>query len=124
MSTANLLHGDIPQSGATTAAGKSSNRSRFIPPTPLEVTKACVANNCEIALPLILAIHRQLTMTRREWTPLNKAIWISAGDPPEKKRERILRALKNQPELIRLRLRKTAISHYEVSYGKGWAKGG
>jgi hypothetical protein len=62
-------------------------------------------------------------MTRREWTPLNKAIWISAGDPPERKRERILKALKSQPELIQIRLRKTATSHYEVSYGKAWANG-
>jgi len=103
---------------------KTSRAKHFIPALPLPVVPACVQGGCEIALPLVLAIHRQLTMTRREWTPLNKAIWTAAGNPPERKRTKILTALKGQPDLIHLRPKKTTTSHYEVAYGALWSAEG
>jgi hypothetical protein len=99
---------------------KTRNPVHFIPTVPLAVIKACAVEGCEVVLPLVLAIHRQLKMTGRDWTPLNRAVWVSAGDPPEKKRERILRLLKAQPELVQIRSRKTATSHYDVAYGAAW----
>jgi hypothetical protein len=99
---------------------KKSKSKHFIPALPLEVVLTCVAGGCEVALPLILAIHRQLTMTGREWTPLNKAIWAAAGNPPEKKRAKVLTVLKEQPDLIQIRPKKTATSHYEVACGVLW----
>lgn len=96
----------------------------FIPPVPLRVVLACVEGGCETALPLILAIHRQLTMTRREWTPLNAAIWTAAGNPSERKRTKILASLKEQSDLILVRPKKTATSHYEVAYGALWSTEG
>ena len=87
---------------------------------PLAVIKACAGEGCEVVLPLVLAAHRQLTMTRREWTPLNGAVWTSAGNPSERKRERILKELKARPELLQVRRRQTATSHYDLSYGALW----
>jgi hypothetical protein len=102
------------------AKPKKSKSKHFIPALPLEVVLTCVAGGCEVALPLILAIHRQLTMTGREWTPLNKAIWAAAGNPPEKRRAKVLTVLKEQPDLIQIRSKKTATSHYEVARGVLW----
>ena len=118
-----LVVSRLPQSrqDARTPAGPKEKRPNpFIPTVPLAVVKACAVEGCELVLPLVLAIHRQLKMTGRDWTPLNKAVWVSAGDPPERKRERILRLLKAQPELIQMRPRKTATSHYDVAYGAAW----
>jgi hypothetical protein len=99
---------------------KTSKAKHFIPALPLGVVLTCSAGGYEVALPLILAVHRQLTMTGREWTPLNKAVWAAAGNPPEKKRGKILAALKEQPDLIQMRPKKTSTSHYEVAYGVLW----
>ena len=103
------------------ARPKTRSQNSFVPVVPLCVIKACALGGCEVVLPLVLATHRQLKMTGREWTPLNRAVWVSAGDPPERKREKILRVLKARPELILIRQRKTATSHYEVAYGAAWA---
>ena len=105
---------------AVTAKSKTSRAKHFIPAVPLPVVLACVEGGCEAALPLILAIHRQLTMRRREWTPLNKAIWVAAGDPPEKKRTKILSVLNARPDLIMIRPKKTTTSHFEVAHGALW----
>ena len=107
--------------GGKQAKPKTSKSKQFIPALPLGVVLVCVTGGCEIALPLILAIHRQLTMTGREWTPLNIAIWAAAGNPPEKKRAKVLAALKEHPDLIQIRPKKTTTSHYEVSYGRLWS---
>ena len=110
-----------PRQGARLTPGpKTKSPVPFIPPTPLSVVQACAVDGSEVVLPLVLAVHRQLKMTGREWTPLNKAVWTSAGNPAEKKRERILRVLKSRPDLLQVRQRKTATSHYEVAYGALW----
>ena len=105
---------------AVTAKSKTGRTKHFIPAVPLPVVLACVEGGCETALPLILAIHRHLTMTGREWTPLNIAIWTAAGNPSERKRTKILASLKEQSDLIHIRPKKTATSHYEVAYGTLW----
>ncbi len=99
---------------------KTKSTSPYVPPVPLAVIKACAVKGCEAVLPLVLAAHRQLTMTHREWTPLNKAVWTSAGNPSERKRERILKELKAKPEILLVRRRQTATSHYDLSYGALW----
>jgi hypothetical protein len=91
------------------ARPKTKSQNSFVPTVPLHVIKACALGD------------RQLKMTGREWTPLNKTVWASAGDPSERKREKILRLVKARPELILIRQRKTATSHYEVAYGAAWA---
>jgi hypothetical protein len=103
------------------ARPKTKSQNPFVPTVPLHVIKACALGGCEVVLPLVLAIHRQLKMTGREWTPLNKTVWASAGDPSERKREKILRLVKARPELIQIRQRKTATSYYDVAYGAAWA---
>ena len=66
----------------------------FVPAFPLAVLQAVAQARAEKALPLILAIHRQLQMSSREWTPINAAVWTAAGRPAEKHRAAILRKLK------------------------------
>ena len=49
------------------------------------------------------------------------AIWVAAGNPPEKKRAKVLAALKGHTDLIQIRSKKTTTSHYEVAYGTLWS---
>jgi len=58
-------------------------KAAYIPPFPQSVIQAVVDANAVAALPLVLAIHRQLVVTKRKETPLNEAIWKSAGSPPK-----------------------------------------
>ena len=95
---------------------------RFVPPFPVTVIVAVVDAGAEKALPVILAIHRQLTMARREWTPLNAAVWKAAGNPSAKVREAILRKLKELPDLLRIESHRTPTSHYRVARGPLWSR--
>jgi hypothetical protein len=97
-----------------------SDRMHYIPKFPLSVLKAVMESRAEKALPLILSIHRQLTMSRREWTPLTAAVWNAAGSPSAREREAILQRLKSSPNLLQIRPRRTAISHYDVARGSVW----
>ena len=92
----------------------------FVPMFPLSVLGAVVEAGAEKALPLLLAVHRQLKMTGREWTPLNAAIWKAAGNPSAKKRAAILSTLKKMPELVFIGLHRTTTTHYRVSKGPLW----
>ena len=92
----------------------------FVPGFPVPILKAVVSADAVKALPVVLAIHRQLTMTRREWTPLNSAVWTAAGSPSSKKREAILRDLKRLPEVVRIEPRRTTAAHYRVAKGTLW----
>lgn len=101
---------------------KSRRGEAFVPPFPVLVLHVIVAAGAEKALPLVLAVHRQLLMTRREWTPLNSAIWIAAGSPTDKERATILRKLKHLPDLIRIEERRTTMSRYRVARGPLWGR--
>ena len=92
----------------------------FIPPLPLHIILIIVEAKAEKALPLVLAIHRQLHMTRRETTPLNAAIWKAAGSPSSRERENIIRRLKALPNIIYLEKARTPTSHYRVGRGSSW----
>lgn len=108
-----------PISGHVKARNKLGTAS-FVPSVPVSAVTRCVQLGIEDALPLILAVHRQLSMKKAARTPLNKHVWAAAGAPPERKRARILSLLRKAPELIELHERKTASSHYDVGYGHGW----
>ena len=92
----------------------------FTPPFPLPILAAVVAAKAEMALPLILAIHRQLVMTKRASTPLNGAIWEAAGDPPTQRKKTILRRLQTLSEVISLTAEQTPMSYYRVAKGPLW----
>ena len=92
----------------------------FVPSFPVRILCAVVAAGAEKALPVVLAIHRQLHMTRREWIPLNSAIWKAAGAPSPKARAAILRKLRCLPGVIRLDPHQTVTSHYRVARGDLW----
>ena len=65
----------------------------FIPPLALHIVTSIVEAKAEKALPLVLAIHRQLYMTKRETTPLNVAVWKAAGSSSLRERVSIMRKL-------------------------------
>ena len=92
----------------------------YIPAFPQSLIQAVVDGDAVTALPLVLAIHRQLTMTNREETPLNEAVWKCAGSPSPKRRETILRNLRAIPDVIRITAARTATTHYRVAKGKSW----
>lgn len=92
----------------------------FIPGFPQAILAAVVEARAEVVLPLVLAIHRQLTMTRKTETPLNEAIWCAAGSPNHKRRQRILQKLKVLPELVELIPCRTRVSHFRVRRGRWW----
>ena len=92
----------------------------FIPSLALHIVISIVAAKAEKALPLVLAIHRQLHMTKRETTPLNAAVWKAAGSPSSRERENIIRKLKDLPGIIRLETDRTTTSHYRVGRGSEW----
>jgi hypothetical protein len=86
----------------------------------LQIIHAVVTAGAEKALPLILAIHRQLHMTYRQSTPLNSAIWRAAGSPNTKKQAAVLKKLEELPEIIRVDRRRTSLAHYRVGQGSQW----
>ena len=96
-------------------------RAAYIPSFPARVLQAVNDADAVIALPLVLAIHRQLAMTKREETPLNEAIWRCAGSPSPKRREAILRRLKTIPHVILVTAVRTATAHYRVAKGEAWS---
>ena len=106
-----------------TSDGRPDVCAQFIPACPVRIIQAMVEADAAVALPLVLAIHRQLTSARREETPLNEAVWKIAGSPSARKREAILRKLKRLPELIVFRADRTPTSHYRVSKGRLWTEG-
>jgi hypothetical protein len=97
------------------------NKGHFIPAFPLRVQLALLDARAGTVLPLVLAIHRQLTMSGREETPLNGAIWDAAGRPSPKQRETILRKLKALPEIIEIIPGRTWTTHYRVRRGAVWS---
>ena len=97
-------------------------KAAYIPGFPQSVIQALVDADAVAALPLVLAIHRQLAMTKRKETPLNDAIWRCAGSPSPKRREAILRKLKAIPRVIHITAARTATAHYCVGKGKAWAE--
>ena len=105
---------------SVTAPIKVGQSEHYVPGFPLGVILSVVDAGLEKALPLILAIHRQLTMTKREWTPLNSAVWRAASDPTAKEKEAILTKLRAAPGIIQFRINRTPVSHYSVSKGTLW----
>jgi hypothetical protein len=93
----------------------------FIPSLPVRVVQAIVAANAEIALPLVLAVHRQLTMKKQNETALTAAIWTAAGSPSQRKREAILRKLKCLPAVIVVTKARTPTSYYRIGKGAIWS---
>ena len=99
----------------------ASPKAAYIPAFPHSVIQAIVDADAVTALPLILAIHRQLTVTKRKETPLNGAIWKYAGSPSPKRKEAILRRMKSIPNVIKIISARTRFTHYVVAKGEIWS---
>ena len=94
----------------------------YVPSFPLRLIRAVVEAKAEKALPLVLAIHRQMVMTRQRSIPLSGAVWDAAGSPNRRERDTVLRNLRKLRKIYRLTVNKTMFSHYLVSQGPLWAK--
>lgn len=92
----------------------------YVPNFPLSILHIIVEANAVIALPLVMAIYRQLRMKRCPSTPLTAAIWRASGSPSTKKREVILRKLKALPEIFHIEIQRTPNSYYRISFGEIW----
>lgn len=77
-----------------------------------------VEADADLALPFILSIHRQLTMSGRTVAPLNEAIWRAARSPSHKKGSAILHKLKTIPDTILLTVARMPVSGYRVASGR------
>ena len=108
------------ETNAGTDARRKRTANAYIPAIPLRIVKAAVQTDAVLALPLVLAIHRQLTMTGRSSTPLNATVWASAGSPSRRKREVILRRLRTIPDVIRVEEDRTSQTRYRASRGELW----
>lgn len=94
---------------------------KFIPSMPVSIVTEIVRQNAVAILPLVMAIHRQMTMKGKDDTPLNEAIWAIAGNPSSKQRETILRKLKSLPHIFELTAERTRNYHYRVKRGNFWS---
>jgi hypothetical protein len=92
----------------------------YVPSLPLHIVLKIVESKAGKALPLVLAIHRQLHMAKRDSTPLNAAVWKAAGSPSTREKERIIAKLKGLPNVIVLEKARTTTSHYRVRRGSDW----
>jgi len=96
-------------------------KAAYIPGFPQSIIQAIVDADAVAAFPLVLAIHRQLVVTKRKETPLNEAIWRCAGAPSAKHRESILRKLKAIPHVFPITPARTTTTHYRVAKGEMWS---
>lgn len=103
-------------------AQANTEKDHFIPPLPIKILLEVVRLDAVAALPLVLAIHRQLVMKKKDDTALNEAIWRIAGDPSAKKRECILRKLKLLPQVFELIPERTRLYHYRIRRGGMWKR--
>lgn len=108
------------QAGAKLVDRGGASNAEYVPSFPLKIQLALVEAKAEVALPLVLAIHRQLTMTHRQETPLNEAVWRAAGSPSARRRHIILQKLKRLPSVLELIEARSSTSRYRLRRGELW----
>ena len=97
----------------------------FFPVFPVKIVRAVVEAKALKALPLVLAIHRQLHMTKQKSVPLTGAIWDAAGYVSRKDKTAALQKLRMLSKVIRLISKhQTMHSYYVVAYGPLWKRKG
>jgi hypothetical protein len=99
-----------------------TRKNHFVPPVPIRILERVEQSGAMTAMGLILAIHRQLTMRKRDSTPLNGAIWRTAGSPSKKRKEVILRNLAKVPDVFVLQKVRSRQGYYRVVRGELWTK--
>jgi hypothetical protein len=115
-----LLCRELDRQARLVDAGRASRQNHFVPPLPLRILERVEQSGAMAAMGLILAIHRQLIMRKRDSTPLNAAIWRAAGSPSKKRKEVILRNLARVPEVFVLEKAPSRQGYYRVARGALW----
>jgi hypothetical protein len=96
----------------------------YFPGFPLWVVRVVVEAKAVRALPLVLAIHRQMVMTKETTIPLTGAVWDAAGSPDKQERVAVMRNLRKLRKIFRLSAKQTPFSYYRVTRGPLWDKAG
>ena len=97
--------------------------THFVPRLPASIIARVEQSGAMTAMGLVLAIHRQLAMRKRDSTPLNAVIWKAAGSPSKKRREVILRNLAKIPDVFVLERSRSLQGFYRVERGELWTTG-
>ena len=114
-----LAETPVPSIKATRRPSKRQ-REGYVSAFPVRILPVIMKAKASRALGLVLAIHRQLHMTKRASTPLNGAIWDVIGRPSKPERNSLLKLLATIPEVICLSTDPAFGSHYRVSKGPLW----
>jgi hypothetical protein len=122
LSDEEFLNEDRTSGDELPVARRPSRRRRtgYVPAYPLKIQVAIVKAKAVKALPLVMAIHRQLHMTKQDSVPLSGAIWDAAGCITRKEKTAALQKLKKLREVIRLTAKQTDFSYYRASKGPLW----
>jgi hypothetical protein len=95
-------------------------RLSYVPRFSLKLCAAVVAADAERALPLVLALHRKLSVSGTNSATLSPELWRAAGSPSRGKRQTILGHLRKIPDLVQIREHRTPISVYTLAKGRLW----
>lgn len=112
---------------ATTTRKQPTRRQRegFCPVFPLMILRVVVEEKAIKALPLIMAVHRQLHMVKKKSVPLTGVVWNASGYVSRKDKTAALQKLRKLSKVIRLiPKRQTMHSYYDVAYGSLWKQKG
>jgi hypothetical protein len=92
----------------------------YVPKFPARLLPVIRRAKATKVLDVVLAVHRQLHMTKRTSTPLNGAIWDVVGSTSKRERTAIVRSLGTIPQVICLNVDPAYGSYYRVSRGSLW----
>jgi hypothetical protein len=96
----------------------------FYPNVPIPIVKAVVDARAEVALPLVMAAHRRLTMRRLNMIPLTSSVWQAAGyaDCSKRRRQTAIANLRKIPQVLELKEQRSLSARYHLSYGPLWKR--
>jgi len=112
----------VPDDKIPTVTQPTLRRKKgYVPSYPLRIQlalkKAKVTAN---VVYLVMAIHRQMHMTKQNSIPLTGAVWDAAGCSSQKEKAAILRKLKQLPEIVGLSVKRTLYGYYRATKGPLW----
>jgi hypothetical protein len=103
---------------------EAKQRRFFVDDVPLHVLHIVVAKSAHLAVPLILAAHRNMRMRGSDEVLLVRGVWEAAGYSPTTDRRRwsVLAQVRNIPEIMLVEERRSPIARYLLRRGPAWAE--
>jgi hypothetical protein len=117
-----LPPGDLAATERADREFEAKRRRPYVPKWPLWATRFLVGVGATLALPLVQAMHRRLTMSRAKQTlvRLDASLWGAAGNPTQRGRRTILAHLRKLPGLVLIKQKRTPFNHYMLAKGPLW----